>query len=256
MDLKYKVGDKVKFILISGKVYKGRIKAIVVPSSQKDLYELGLLTEEELYKNVMLDVNSLGISYQIKMSDILSKIEENKEEMAKIILNDVSRPQVPENKKTNLNIVDYKHLNEQATMFIFEDGTTEVTVCAAEDTFNMEEAAHVAICKKMFGGTSAYNNAVRKAFKQIRDIDKNREREALEKMELEERKARREEKKLKKKAAKRQEQIDIQAEAFLKAMRMYDKQMMNNAPANIKYTENDMQTSLEKFLEMNQHGIL
>ena len=227
-----------------------------------NLCEMGIYTEEELYDKEEVRVETISTSSRcgIKMSNILSKIEEDEEmgvvDKSKV---QVALPVVPKStvkNTTNLNIIDYKILNDRAVMFIFEDGTTEVTVCAAEDTFNMEEAAHVAICKKMFGGTSAYNNAVRKAFKQIRDIDKNREREALEKMELEERKARREEKKLKKKAAKRQEQIDIQAEAFLKAMRVYDKQIMNNAPANIKYTENDMQTSLEKFLEMNQHGIL
>lgn len=152
----------------------------------------------------------------------LRKGMENSKKMTEV------RPSVSKsttNKAVNFDIVDYKILNDRAIMFIFADGTTEKTICSENDKYDLEEAINVAICKKMFGGTSEYNNAVRKAIKQVKAINEKKKREEAERKELERRKAKRVERKLRRKAAKRQEQIDIQAEAFLKAMQMYDEQV-------------------------------
>jgi len=227
MELKFKVGDVVRYsnneTRIICKIHEIRS---LITSNMRCLYELGLIEEEELYKNVFVDLKvkeeltEINI-YNARM-DRISKVEENDEKMVKVKFSAIPNS---ENKTLNLNIVDYKILNDRAVMFFFEDGTSETTVCAEEDTFNIEEAANIAICKKKFGGSGAYNNAVRRAIKQVYAIDKKKLQEEKERMELEERKARRVERKLKRKAAKRQEQIDIQAEAFFKAMMMYDEQV-------------------------------
>ena len=47
----------------------------------------------------------------------------------------------------------------------FEDRTKEKAVCAEEDTFSLDTAITICIAKHLLGGSSAYNNAVRKANK-------------------------------------------------------------------------------------------
>lgn len=228
MELKFKVGDVVKFILLE-KEKVGQIKSINFINDIDDaifMYETGLINKKEVFKNIKVSVQDFNnVVRNISMDKILYKIEENEMAEVKVKITSPLAKATIDNSNINLNIKDYKILNDRAVMFFFEDGTSETTVCAEEDTFNIEEAANIAICKKKFGGSGAYNNAVRRAIKQVYAIDKKKLQEEKERMELEERKARRVERKLKRKAAKRQEQIDIQAEAFFKAMMMYDEQV-------------------------------
>lgn len=121
------------------------------------------------------------------------------------------------------DIVDYKIIDNTVVIFTFADGTTEKTVCDHEfDEFELKRAIELAICKKKFGGTKAYNNAVRKAIKQVEEVDAKKKAEAEEKERIANRKAKYAERQAKRKAKRRQEQIDIQSEAFLKAMLAYD----------------------------------
>lgn len=243
MELKYKVGEKV-LVRTSINTYVGLIdkfRFTLVPTPQKDLYELGIISEEALYKYIMVDllvnVNGTTKSLGVNMTRI-SKLEENNEmgaiDKSKV---QVSLPVVPnavKNNNVNLDIVDYKILNERAILFVFADGTTVTTVCSEEDKYNLEEAINVAICKKKFGGTSEYNNAIRKGIKQVKAIDLKREREAAEQKELERRRAKRLERKLRRKETKRQEQIDIQAEAFYRALQMCDDQLKDDDKITMK----------------------
>lgn len=234
MDLKYKVGDRVCFMR-NAIPTKGIIKSIRIPSIMQrdkiDLLEMGLIEEESLYKFMIAEVYAENSrTYNVNMSKI-SKVEEKEEKKMEV------KPNIPKNvtnKVNNLDIVDYKILNEKAILFVFADGTTVTTVCSEEDKYNLEEAINVAICKKKFGGTSEYNNAIRKGIKQVKAIDLKREREAAEQKELERRRAKRLERKLRRKEAKRQEQIDIQAEAFYKALQMCDDQLKDDDKITMK----------------------
>ena len=125
-------------------------------------------------------------------------------------------------------IVDYKVINNTVVIFTFADGTTEKTVCNHEfDEFELWRAVELAICKKKFGGTKAYHNAVNNAIKQIEKIDAKKKAEEEEKERIANRKAKYQQRKAKRMAKKRQEQIDIQAEAFYKAMLMYDETQLS-----------------------------
>lgn len=131
-------------------------------------------------------------------------------------------------------IVDYKVINNTVVIFTFADGTTEKTVCNHEfDEFELNRAVELAICKKKFGGTKAYHKAVNNAIKQIEDIDAKKKAEAEEQERIAKRKAKYAERQAKRKAKRRQEQIDIQTEAFYQAMMKYDDAM---ADADL-YTE-------------------
>lgn len=125
-------------------------------------------------------------------------------------------------------IVDYKVINNTVVIFTFADGTTEKTVCNHEfDEFELWRAVELAICKKKFGGTKAYHNAVNNAIKQIENIDAKKKAEEEEKERIANRKAKYQQRKAKRMAKKRQEQIDIQTEAFYKAMLMYDETQLS-----------------------------
>lgn len=111
----------------------------------------------------------------------------------------------------------------------FADGTKEKSVCREPDTFSLESAISICISKKIMGGSSAYNNAIRRGMKVYEDKQK---REAAEKAEQERiekkrakrlaykerRAAKRAEEEKQRRTREREEQITIQMEAYLRAM--------------------------------------
>ena len=146
-------------------------------------------------------------------------------------------------------IVDYKVIDNTVVIFTFSDGTTEKTVCNHKfDEFEFKRAVELAICKKKFGGTKAYHKAINNAIKQIEDIDAKKKAEAAEQERIAHRKAKYAERQAKRKAKRRQEQIDIQSAAFLKAMLDYDETMaadLYTEYAPDKNVENSSDSALE-----------
>jgi len=122
----------------------------------------------------------------------------------------------------NVKIKDYKKLNDRVVIVTFSDSTTEKAICAPEDKFDLERAIEVCVCKKIFGGTKAYNNAIKNALKQIAAIDKKKKADAEEEERIAKKKAKDVQRKIRRKEKLRQEQVNIQAEAFLKAMQMHE----------------------------------
>ena len=152
----------------------------------------------------------------------------------------VPMPKVPDkNKKNNFDftIVDYKIINNTVVIVTFSDGTTEKAVCDENDTFDFEKAIEICVCKKRFGGSKEYNNAIKKALKQVTSIDNKKKIEAEEQERIAHRKAKYAERQAKRKAKRRQEQVNIQSEAFFKAMVMYDEYAMDNV---MDETKNDV----------------
>lgn len=52
--------------------------------------------------------------------------------------------------------------NDPATVVFWSDGTKTVVKCSKNDTFNPETGLAMAICKKAFGNTGAYNEVFKK----------------------------------------------------------------------------------------------
>ena len=52
--------------------------------------------------------------------------------------------------------------NNPATVVLWSDGTKTVVKCSEDDTFNPEIGLAMAICKKAFGNTGAYNDVFKK----------------------------------------------------------------------------------------------
>lgn len=112
----------------------------------------------------------------------------------------------------------------------FLDGIKEKSVCKESDVFSLETAISICISKRILGGSSAYNNAVRQGMKVYEDklkkesadkaeqkrIEKKREKRLAYK---ERRNAKRIEEENQRKKKEREEQIEIQKEAYLRAMK-------------------------------------
>lgn len=111
----------------------------------------------------------------------------------------------------------------------FADGTKEKSVCREPDTFSLESAISICISKKIMGGSSAYNNAIKHGMKVYEDKQKREAAEKVEQERIEKKRAKRlaykerravkrAEEENKRKAREREEKIAIQTEAYLRAM--------------------------------------
>lgn len=111
----------------------------------------------------------------------------------------------------------------------FLDGTKEKSVCREPDVFSLEQAIGICISKKVMGGSSAYNNAVKHGIKvyenKIREEQMDEEEQkrierkrAKRKAYKERRSAKRAQEETKRALEEREKQIEIQKEAYIRAM--------------------------------------
>lgn len=131
------------------------------------------------------------------------------------------------------DVLDVKIIYDNGTpigvKMCFSDGTTEKAICEEGDrqNFNLDFGITICLCKKLMGGSKAYN-------KKIETIRKEMERRAYEKALIKERE--RQEKEAKQKARQeearkrreaREREIEIQKEAYLRAMREFNAEGVN-----------------------------
>lgn len=101
----------------------------------------------------------------------------------------------------------------------FTDGTSEKAVLHPEDHFSVEQGISICIAKKLVGGSSIYNKLIDRAVKVMINNDAERTKKQIEEEARKERKKRNDEKKARRKAAKREEYIETQKEAYIRALR-------------------------------------
>lgn len=148
--------------------------------------------------------------------------------VAKLNNNIVFRKIMPDIKDVVINDGD----GTSVVIVEFCDGTSERAVLSKEDTFNFEQGISVCITKKLLSmicpnGSGLYNKIIKRAM----NVHKNRlynEATALTKKKEETERRERKHKKNEKRRAKREMneremQIEIHKEAYLRAMREYNK---------------------------------
>ena len=121
------------------------------------------------------------------------------------------------------DIKDIK-VSKNVVFVTFADNTKVKAVLNAEDEFNLEQAISICITKKLLGdnGSSIYNKLIKRAF-EVDEQNKMKAEEARLKAEEEKRleeEAIARERRIKQK--KREEAIEIQKEAYLRAMREFN----------------------------------
>lgn len=113
-----------------------------------------------------------------------------------------------------LNIDDVKIVVPNKVVEVtFDDRTKEKAVCAKEDTFSLDAAITICIAKHMLGGSSAYNNAVRKANKILVNKAKADAEQKTKRV------AKYEAYKKRKAEKKREQEIELRKEAYKRAMK-------------------------------------
>lgn len=154
--------------------------------------------------------------------------------VAKLNNNIVFRRIMPDIKDVVINDED----GTSVVIVEFCDGTSERAVLSKEDTFNFEQGISVCITKKLLSmvcpnGNGLYNKIIKRAM----NVHKNRlynEAKALKKKkeeaECRERKHQKNEKRrVRREMDEREKQIEIHKEAYLRAMREYNKSAENEA---------------------------
>lgn len=124
-------------------------------------------------------------------------------------------------------------INDRVIIVYFCDGTTEKAVLAKNDTFSLENGLSICLTKKLLSkvsngnGSSVYNKLIEYM---IKTYEQQVEMERIEDEELKAFKEREEKKIVKAKAKRekrlnaiREEQIEIQKEAYIRAMRELNK---------------------------------
>ena len=111
----------------------------------------------------------------------------------------------------------------------FEDRSKEKAVCAEEDTFSLDTAITVCIAKHLLGGSSVYNNAVRKANKILVNKAKAADKAQAEAEQKQKRIAKFEAYKKRKAEKKREQEIELRKEAYKRAiMELEDEKVTAN----------------------------
>lgn len=114
----------------------------------------------------------------------------------------------------------------------FYDGTSEKAVLSKEDTFNLEQGISVCITKKLLSmicpnGNGLYNKIIKRAVNIYKDKLRSEEKALAEKAKEAERRERKhkknEKRREKRELNEREKQIEIYKEAYLRAMREYNK---------------------------------
>ena len=175
--------------------------------------------------------NSKKISYCTKCGSIFIKREDG------VIMMDYSKIKM----NAYLNLENVSKKEESGTMMdksrgnaiiniieivpnkvakvVFYDGTIEKVVCDEDDTFSLEMAITICMAKKLYGGTAAYNKAVRDGMKIYKRMLERNQNEKEERERIAKKKQKRKEYLARREARRREEQIEIQKEAYVRAMK-------------------------------------
>jgi hypothetical protein len=104
----------------------------------------------------------------------------------------------------------------------FEGGGKQKSVCREPDVFSLEQAITICLCKQIMGGSGRFNRTVKHGLKVYDDKLKKAEEEKKEQMRIAKKMAKKQaymaRKKAKKELAERERAIEIQKEAYVRAM--------------------------------------
>lgn len=110
--------------------------------------------------------------------------------------------------------------NNRVVKVTFIDGTFTKSVCSENDTFDLDVGITICLMKRLFGqkGTAVYNQLLRDIHNVMDENEKVKKLEAEQKQLEKEKKRKNEEKRAAGRLKKKEEQIDIQKQAILRAL--------------------------------------
>lgn len=102
----------------------------------------------------------------------------------------------------------------------FLDGDKQKAVCQESDTFSLEQAVSICLTKHLLGGTSAYNKAIKNGMKVYEDKLKAERNAKAEEDRITKRRVKKAAYMKRRTEKRREEQIEIQKEAYVRAFEM------------------------------------
>lgn len=176
---------------------------------------------EEFIKQILPDEYiavelARGRDYATFIKEMFSVKKKPTEEIKK------EEPTIMVNRGIKLAVTDVIYHNDKVTIVKFSDGTFTKSVCSDNDCFDPDIGITVCLCKKMLGGSTQYNNLIRR-------IHKSQEEKAEEKRKAAAEKAARRKKEVERQAkrvAKTKQAMDTYkndiSEAVVEALKRYD----------------------------------
>jgi len=131
-------------------------------------------------------------------------------------------------------IIDVEVINDCVVNVYFADGTMEKAVTCEGDTFALDDGIAICVAKKLLSmrtgnystGSSLFNKIVRHGVRfyetKMTELDKKAEAEAAHTAKIAKLMAKKKAKRERREAMERERQIEIQKEAYLRAMREYN----------------------------------
>lgn len=139
-------------------------------------------------------------------------------------------------------ISDIKDVTQYDNVIIvtFADGTKTKAVLDDEDFYSLEQGISICITKKLLGegGSAIYNKLINRAFKVIKQNEAADKKAKEKKLADKKRKEAAAAKKAQKKLKKREEQIEIQKEAYIRAMKALNKGEHKDKNKKKKFSKN------------------
>lgn len=155
---------------------------------------------------IMMDYSSISMKSYMDLRETGERASEVLEEKRR---NDISN--------TIVNVIEI--VPNKVAKVVFYDGTIEKVVCDEDDTFSLEMAITICMAKKLYGGTAAYNKAVRDGMKVYKRMLERKQNEKEDQERIAKKKQKRKEYLARREARRREEQIEIQKEAYIRAMK-------------------------------------
>lgn len=123
----------------------------------------------------------------------------------------------------SVEIANIEMYNDRVVKVTFDDGSFTKSVCQENDIFDLDVGITVCLMKKMLddgkgNGTRIYNDIIRDAHKLINDKENEKIEQQLEKEKLKKKAHKAMMKRQAKKLKAKEEAIDIQKQAFIRAM--------------------------------------
>ena len=114
-------------------------------------------SSEQVFISTSSIMNRTNNFYQ-NLMDKLESLERNENKRE-----DKTMTKIPAIKDVNILV------ENKVVEVTFENKTKEKAVCLEPDVFDLERAISICLAKKIMGGSSAYNNAVKKGLKVYND---------------------------------------------------------------------------------------
>lgn len=145
-------------------------------------------------------------------------------------LNKISGKMEEVAKMYNNSIIEIKEIVPgKIYEYKFEDGDIQKTVCSESDQFSMEDSITIAYAKHFMGGSGRYNRAVDKAMKLFANQKAAEEKAKKEAKAAKVRQERKIKKRAEKIARKPEAEIELQAEAYRRAMQSMEAEKSKEA---------------------------